>query len=288
MSIEADLDRLYQLPPAEFIAERNALAKRAGPRGAEIRALPKPTNAVWAVNQLHWRDPKIYRALIDAAENLRATHKAVLAGRQADLRAASRTHEDALEAALKGALAIAAAGGAPPGDAVRQAISTTLRALPGEDPPGRLRSALSPVGFDALAGLPARGRVVPAGSRGAGKPAGQKRGGHAAAPKPDAAALAGARKAAENAARALARAEQIARREEFEAARATREAERAQRRLARAREALEAAQAELREAQREAEAAAEKRDAARARAESADDALAAARDRHEAAHRALR
>src|SRR5918992_1894792 len=117
MSMDADLDRLYQVPPAEFIAERNALAKRAGERAAEIRALPKPTQAVWAVNQLHWRHPEIYRALIENAENLRATHRAVLGGRmgsggrggdpaRVDLRGASRAHEEAVEAALKATLAI--------------------------------------------------------------------------------------------------------------------------------------------------------------------------------------
>src|SRR5687767_13055209 len=114
MSIDTDLDRLYQLPPAEFIAERNAVAKRAGARGADIRALPKPTIPVWVVNQLHWRKPDVYKALIESAENLRATHKAVLAGRKGDLRTASKAHEEALDAALKAALAIASDGGSAP------------------------------------------------------------------------------------------------------------------------------------------------------------------------------
>src|SRR5687768_17896797 len=242
MSIEADLDRLYQLPPAEFVAERNALAKRAGARGAEIRALPKPTLPVWVVNQLHWREPDVYRALVESAENLRATHKAVLGGKRGDLRAASRAHEQALDAALKATLRIAAADGAPASDAARQTIATTLRALPAGDPPGRLRQALTPGGFEALAGLPAGGRVVPADSRtaaaasksAAGR-AGEAKPSKGAAPekKVDRAALERANKAAEAAARALASAEQAARREEFEAARAAREAEKAERRVTR-------------------------------------------------------
>src|SRR4029450_7573291 len=151
MSLDADLNRLYQLPPSEFIAERNALAKRAGADGAEIRALPKPTAPVWAVNQLHSRQPGTSRPLTDSAESLRPTHKAVLGGRKGDRRPASRTHEEALEKALKAALAIAAEGGHAPSDAVRQAIGVILRALPAGDPPGRLRQALQPGGFEMLA-----------------------------------------------------------------------------------------------------------------------------------------
>jgi hypothetical protein len=291
MSIDADLDHLYQLPPSAFIAERNALAKRSGTRGGDIRALPKPTLPVWVVNQLHWRHPEIYRSLIDSAENLRATHKAVLGGRRGDLRAASRTHEEALDAALKAALAIAAEGGSPPSDAVRQTIGTTLRALPGADPPGRLRQALMPGGFETLTGLPAGGRVVPPSA--AGRPqkaAAPKHGAPTAAPrnKPDRAALARARKVAADAAKALNSADQASRREEFEAARAARDADAAQRRVSQAREAVEAAQAELEQAEEDAAAAAKKRDAARTRAASADKALATARGRADAAQRELR
>src|SRR5262245_54682735 len=153
MSLEADLNRLYQLPPEQFIAERNSLAKRAGADGADIRALPKPTAPVWAVNQLYWQQPEIYRELTESAENLRATHKAVLGGRKGDLRAASRAHEEALERALKAALAIAGEGKRTPSDAVRQAVGAILRALPAGDPPGRLRQAVTPGGFEMLAGL---------------------------------------------------------------------------------------------------------------------------------------
>lgn len=276
MSIDTDLDRLYQLKPSEFIAERNAIAKRAGPRAADIRALPKPTAAVWAVNQLHWREPELYRSLIESAENLRATHKSVLAGRRGDLRSAGKAHEEALDAALKATLQIAAEDGHPPSDATRQAIGTTLRLLPADDPPGRLRQALAPGGFEMLSGLPAGGRVISTTAR-KEKPAGKET--TVAATKEDKAAQARAKKHAEAVAKAVAAAEQAARREEFEAARTAREAEKAERRVARAREAVEAAADELKEAEAEAEQARKKRDAARARSEAADQALADARSR---------
>jgi hypothetical protein len=287
MSLEADLDHLYQLPPSEFVAERNALAKRAGADGADIRALPKPTAPVWAVNQLHWQQPDIYRALIESAENLRATHKAVLGGKKGDLRAASRTHEEALERALKATLAIAAEGGHAPSDAVRQAIGVTLRALPAGDPPGRLRQALQPGGFEMLAGLPSGGRVVPGPTaRTAAKPAPQKADRRGQPAKQiDKAAVARARRALEVATRSLSAAEHAARREEFEAARAAREAEKVQRRLVRAREAIAEAQGELEDAQREMTAVQKKLDVARSRAVAADEALEAARGRVEEARR---
>ena len=289
---ESDLDRLYQLPPSEFIAARNALAKRAGGQAAEIRALPKPTLAVWAVNQLHWRQPDLYRALVESAGNLRATHKAVIAGGRGDLRAAGRAHEAALESALKATLAIAADGADAPSDAVRQAIASTLRALPAGDPPGRLRQALTPGGFEVLAGLPAGGRVIraPAPAAKPAKPDCAAKNGKAQEPRRpiDKAALERARKAVAAADRSLAAAEHTARREEFEAARAAREAEQAERRAARAREALRAAEAELEEAEGDAAAAKEKRDTARARAAAAETEAAAARERKESAVRAVR
>lgn len=297
---DPDLDRLYQLPPSEFIAERNALAKRAGAQGADIRALPKPTLAVWAVNQLYWREPGIYAALVEAAENLRATHRAVMRGGQGDLRSAAREHEAALEAALKAALGIAAEGRTASSDAVRQTIGSTLRALPSGDPPGRLRQALTPGGFEILAGLPARGGVVrtpaapalagPAAKTPADRTATPSKGGRARerARTLDKAALARARKAVAAAERTLASAEHAARREEFEAARAARETEQAERRAARAREALAAAQSEVEEAEEIAQAAKKKRYAARSRAAAAEAAAAAAREQKEAAQRQVR
>jgi hypothetical protein len=275
MSIDTDLDRLYQVKPSEFIAERNAIATRAGAREADIRALPKPTAAVWAVNQLYWREPELYRSLIQSAENLRATHTAVIAGRRGDLRSAGKAHEEALEAALKATLEIASEDGRPPSDATRQAIATTLRLLPADDPPGRLRHALAPGGFGVISGLPAAGRVVSA------PPRKEKAVAGTAATKEDKAAQARAKKQAEAIAKAVAAAEQAARREEFEAARTAREAEKAERRVARAREAVEAAAAELKEAEDEAEQARKKRDAAKARSEAADHSLADARSRVE-------
>ena len=284
--VDSEIDHLYQVPLAEFTAERNALAKRAGSQGAEIRALQKPSVPAWAVNQLYWKQRRIYDALIERAEDLRATHNATLRGKRTDLRGASRAHEEALETALKATLALLAESGHPATDATRQAVATTLRALPGDEAPGRLARQLQPRGFEMLAGAGAQGRVRPAPRE--SKP---EREAPESTSKPEqkkaAALVAAARQAAAAAARATRDAEHVVRREEFEAARAAREAEKAVRQVTEAEEALQEAEAALAEARRAATAAEKARDAAQTRAARAEQQLNAAREEEEAAKKKL-
>lgn len=275
------IDSLFQLPLNEFTAARNALAKSAGKDGAAIRELNKPPLAAWAVNQLYWQDRDTYETLIDAANEMRRTHKAVIEGKDADLRSAGREHEIALEAALKSALAIMNESGNPVTDATRQAILNTLRALPADEPPGRLTKTLAPGGFEMLAGIiPAAAPRKAATERGSG-PATTKPSSRAAKEADakairEAAQLREQRAAAE---RAVRDADQKARHAEFETARAARDATKAARRLEAAQRGLEEAQAELDTAQREAERAERERDAADRRAREAADALEKARSR---------
>src|SRR5215831_3302075 len=152
MSRDAEIDRLYQLPLDEFTSARNALAK-GGKDTAAIRALAKPPVAAWAVNQLYWQDRRAWDALVDAADNLRRVNKAVLAGRGGDVRAAGAAHDAAVRDALKATLDRLAAGAHPVTDATRQAVLNTLRALPADEPPGRLTRVLQPGAFEQLAGL---------------------------------------------------------------------------------------------------------------------------------------
>ena len=148
--VDEEIARLYQLPLADFTAARNALAKQAGARASEVKALQKPPVAAWAINQLFWQRRDVYDRLIGAAGDLRAAHGAVLAGKSGDVRAAGESHEEAIEAALKATLALLRDAGQPATDATRQAIATTLRALPGTDPPGHLSATLQPGGFEML------------------------------------------------------------------------------------------------------------------------------------------
>lgn len=288
--LEREIDNLYQLPLDEFTPARNALAKQAGADGGGVKTLQKPPIAAWAVNQLYWKRRGEYDALVEAAKTLGAAHKAVLSGKRADLRAASEEHEQALERALKSTLALLNEAGHPATDSTKHAILTTLRALPADEPAGRLTRVLQPGGFEMLAGLP----IASSGAGRAAAPAREKKtaGGTETAARPgkataEAKELARAREAVTTAARELRLAEHAARREEFEAARAARDAEKAARAVDTARAELEAAQQALEQAESEARAAARRRDAADKRAREADDAVASARTRLADAEKAV-
>ncbi len=285
--IDTDIDRLYQLPPDEFTAARNALAKDAGADGADVRRLAKPPIAAWAVNQIYWKRRDIYDALIAASSELRKLHKAILSGRRADIREAAKVHGEAIDAALKAALGILGEEGHPVTDATRQAILTTLRALPADDPPGRLTRTLQPGGFEMLAGLSIAGPKSGGGKRSfrlkaeATKAEATKTT-QAKSPAPakartDPKAAAQANAAHEAAARAVREAEQAASRAEFEAARLTREAAKAAKEVEEEREALETARQALEDAKAAAATTARARETAERRAKEAERALDAAR-----------
>lgn len=294
--IDGDIDRLYQLAPDEFTSARNALAKTAGADAPAVKRLTRPPIAAWAVNQVYWQRRDVYSALTNAAKELRQTHKAMLSGRTGDVRAAGKAHETAVDAALKAALSLLRSNGHPATDATRQAIATTLRALPGDEPPGRLTRPLQPGGFEMLAGLsigsgtsgrsaearhaPKSGATAPAAPPRIQKPeppAGRPKTPHPAQKPVDPKALARAREVAAKATRELREAEHTARREEFEAARAARDTEKAARLLEQAREALAAAQQGVEAAEAAAAEAERTRAAAQERAGTAERALDAAR-----------
>ena len=280
--IDEQIDRLYTLPLDEFTAARNALAKEAGREGGAVKRLAKPPLAAWAVNQLYWDRRPEYQSLVDAAERMRKTHKAVIEGRKGDLRAAGREHELALEKALKATVELLTGRGQPITDAVRHAVLNTLRALPADDTPGRLSRALAPGGFEMLAGVVpkkgprVRGSVGPKvqeseSSKGRGPRDLRTQGPTDLKAHRD-------REAAE---RAVRDAEHRARRAEFEAARAAREATKAEKRAAEARDGLERAREESSAADRDAAAAVRERETAERKSRDAESALETTRKRLE-------
>jgi hypothetical protein len=283
--LDGEIDRLFQLPLEEFTPARNALAKGAGAEAAGIRALTKPPIAAWAVNQLYWKSGDHWNALLAAADNARRAHRAVLAGKTADVRAANKVHDEAVDKALKATLALLAKADHPATDVTKHAIGTTLRALPGDEPPGRLTRLLQPAGFDTLAGLSvAAGAVKPfkpaPTPAAAASPAPASR---TPRPKVDAKALTRARQAAAAADRALREAENTARRDEFEKVRTERDEQRADEAVEKARGAVERATADLKEAEAAAGRVTRLREAAAQRAREAERTLTAARKKAESA-----
>jgi signal transduction histidine kinase len=74
--------------------------RRAGKKEQSdaVRALRKPTLAVWAANQSARRAPRETRALVDAGGTLRKAQRAAVSGRDPDaLREAQRAHRERLD-----------------------------------------------------------------------------------------------------------------------------------------------------------------------------------------------
>ncbi len=234
------IDELYKLPLDEFTAARNALAKESGDGG--IKKLEKPNLAAWTVNQLYWRERKIYDEVIRAADRMRAAYKHMLAGKTADVRGAEEIHQEALGEAKHAARKILEEGGHGNADALMMPVSETLDALPGEEPPGRLTKPLRRMGFNVLEGVPISAKAGP--QRPKAEPA--------KTPAPDKAVSARERKASEAEERAVAMtrerlrfAEAAEREAEASLERATRAVERTERTRERVeREFKEAAEAE--------------------------------------------
>lgn len=146
-----DLDQLFQLPLAGFIAGRNALAKAA--RRPDLKQLEKPSLAAWTVNQLYWHHRALLASLAVTATALRERHGQTLAGARADVSAAEHAHREALRACLTAAKGLLAEGGHPTTPATLDAIRDTLHAVPAPEVNGRLTHALTRRGLEALAGL---------------------------------------------------------------------------------------------------------------------------------------
>jgi L-amino acid N-acyltransferase YncA len=243
--LEAEIDRLYQLPLGEFTAARQALAKRADKgEAARVKALQKPNVAAWAVNQLYWRARPAYDRLVQTAERVRTAHRAAVSGRGGDVRDLDAAHRDAVSEAMKETLHILKREGHPASSATEQAVGRTIEALPADAAPGRLVETLEPPGFEILAGLRLVGgrdveeRLPPTARRGAA-PAKQPDTG------PSRTELAQLKKAVERAVRESEAAARAAKENVAELARADRALEQARKDEARAEAALDQAQQAL-------------------------------------------
>jgi hypothetical protein len=151
------IDDLYRLPLEEFTKARNALAKTlSGDEKRVVASLPKPTAPIWAVNQLYWNDRATYDALIDAAEKLRAAHRAVLGGKKADLRKPDDVHRAALDRAAAKATGLLEHAAGRVSEQARDTIRRALGALPNDEQAGRLTREPEPAGFSLFAGVTPR------------------------------------------------------------------------------------------------------------------------------------
>jgi hypothetical protein len=164
--LEPELDSLYTLPPADFTAARNDLARRLKQAGrddaaAEVKQLRKPTVPVWTINQLARSHPDELAVLLQASEQLRAAQGSALEGSEANnLRQATATQREALQTLTHRAHDLLTSAGQSATAQTIERIASTLRAA-ALDPTsrellerGRMGEELDPSGFDAFAGMP--------------------------------------------------------------------------------------------------------------------------------------
>jgi hypothetical protein len=237
-------DELFGLPPEEFVAARDELARRLRREGdaeaaKQVKALRRPSLSAWAVNRLARERGRALGSLLAAGERLRAAHQAALAGEgAAELRSAAKAEREAVAGLVETALELLREAGHPTTDATRDRVAATLHAAAASPEAadlvrdGRLTTDLDPSGFgtaadaafDDEAAVAAAGRAAGRGSgRDTQEAAAGRDGDRAAAAKDDQAARR-ARRAAAVAARDDAR--KRARLAADQAVLATRQAER--------------------------------------------------------------
>jgi hypothetical protein len=165
IDIEAETDRLYQLPLDAFVEARNALASRLKAAGdkdgaARVKALARPSVPAWAVNQLHWTARDALDVLLASAERLQGVQAGGAAG-ASELREAMKARRQALGSLVQRAEDLLTKAGHGTNPATLRRVSNTLEALaaPGTRPEGlqsgRLVQELEPPGFDAFAAMAA-------------------------------------------------------------------------------------------------------------------------------------
>lgn len=159
--LDGEIDRLFRLPLTEFTTARNALAaqlkKEARTIDVErVKSLTKPSATAWAVNQLHWENPRALDQLIAVTERARKAQTGRV--KNADLRELLDEKKRRIAELVERAVAILGlAGHAASTDVVRR-ITSTLESLAvwgkvdGLPKAGRLTADLDPPGFEALAG----------------------------------------------------------------------------------------------------------------------------------------
>ena len=220
MRASDELDGLFATPPAKFIDERKrivAALKGAGRKdeAKAVEKIPRPSLAVWTVNQIARRDPELVRRLGAITERLR-----VAAG--AEYAAAAAEHRQVLGALRDRAGEVLADAGHEADAHIIQRVSANLRAAAGGADTratlerGRLERDLEEQEAAGLFGMAAAAIEAPA------RPAEEK-----------------AR------AKQIAAAEREVKRLRDEAAAARKTAERAERAVAAAQEAVAAAEEKL-------------------------------------------
>jgi hypothetical protein len=158
--LDAELDRLFRLPPGEMVEARNALAdglRRAGDKAgaARVKAIKRPVPVAWAINQVRFEQPALLERARVVTDELRELH--AMAGVDAKrLAAAALQQRAALQAVVDAALRAGRNAGMSDNALQPRKVFTTVQAWlagKGEEAPGRMTQELEASGFDAFAGM---------------------------------------------------------------------------------------------------------------------------------------
>lgn len=170
--LEKQIDRLYAVPPGEFVGRREELARSLRSEGKresadEVKKLRKPTVAAWAVNQLVRREKMRVRGLFTAGERLRRAHEKLMEGGPSEgLERARDDERAAIDELVGAARKLLEEAGHPPTRTVEEGVRETLHAAVVDEDvgdrvrSGRLEKEEQATGF-GFTGLPA----VKAGTR---------------------------------------------------------------------------------------------------------------------------
>jgi len=159
-SLEAELDRLFALPPAELVEARNALAdqlRRAGDKAgaARIKTIKRAVPVAWALNQVHFTEPQLLERARQLTDELRALHGQPGVDTRR-LAGAVEGQRAAMQAIVEAAMQAGRSAGLSETALQQRKVFTTLQAWlagKGEEAPGRMTQELEASGFDAFAGM---------------------------------------------------------------------------------------------------------------------------------------
>lgn len=163
-SIDDDIRAIYHGALGDFVAARQALAKRlkqeGDARAAAVKELKKPSLSAWAVNQLFAQEGKAMAAFVGWGEKARAAQRKTEAGGDAKpLREAlAAIGGETARLHVRGVELLAAAERAP-GEAIVERVRTNLEALVLDEQAaevaarGWLDDDLQAPGFEVMAAL---------------------------------------------------------------------------------------------------------------------------------------
>lgn len=130
MDLESAADELYGQPLSDFVPARTRLEKDARTSGdrtlaAAIRALRKPSQAAWAVNQIVRQNPELLDDILHLGDDLRTAQEG---GDALGLRRLAARRHDLFAALRRRAEELVADDGRQPGTAAALALERTVGA----------------------------------------------------------------------------------------------------------------------------------------------------------------